>query len=83
MNDDLAGGRIILDTRGTFCPTPIIKISEAAGNIDADVVIELISDDPAIELDLPAWCRSAGYTILSSSREGTDFRYCVRKSEQA
>jgi cysteine desulfurase len=72
---------MILDTRGTFCPTPIIKVSEAVGNIDAGAVVELISDDPAIEFDLPAWCKSAGCTIVSSSRKGKDYRYCVRKTK--
>jgi cysteine desulfurase len=78
-NGDRFLGRIVVDTRGTFCPTPIIKVSEAARNVDAGTVIEVLSDDPAIESDLPAWCKSTGYSIVSSSREGKEFRYCVRK----
>lgn len=76
-----AGGpRVIVDTRGTFCPVPIIKTSEALRNLDSGALIELISDDPAIKHDLPAWCNSAGHNIESSRREGDDFYYVVRKA---
>jgi tRNA 2-thiouridine synthesizing protein A len=58
---------------------PIIKASEAMQALDAGGVIEVISDDPAIELDLPAWCKSQGHTIEHRSQNGPDFRYRVRK----
>jgi tRNA 2-thiouridine synthesizing protein A len=80
MNNNGASGRIILDTRGTFCPIPVVKISEAIKNVDAGVVVEMIADDPAIEYDLPAWCKSAGHKILSLEREGGDFRFEVLKT---
>ena len=79
MNDKDALGRIILDTRGTFCPIPIVKISETIKNVDPGVIVEMISDDPAIEYDLPAWCRSAGHKILSQKKEDKDFRFEVLK----
>jgi TusA-related sulfurtransferase len=62
-----------------FCPAPIIKLSEAIRNVDGGGVVELISDDPAIEFDLPAWCRSTGHTVVSQSRDGDDYVYRVRK----
>lgn len=70
---------IIVDTRGTFCPVPIIKLSEAIRNIDEGGVVELVSDDGAIVFDLPAWCNSAGHEIVADSRDGDDYVYRVRK----
>lgn len=70
----------IVDTKGLFCPMPIIKTSEAVANIERGSVIEVISDDPAIVHDLPAWCRSHGHTIESEFRDGSDYHYFVRKS---
>lgn len=70
---------IIVDTKGLFCPVPIIRASEAVRKLDAGGLVEVISDDPAIEHDLPAWCRSQGHTIESLAREGDVFRYIVRK----
>ena len=73
---------IIVDTRGMFCPVPIIKLSEAVRKIDPGCVVELVSDDPAIEFDLPAWCQSAGHDVVSLRRDGADFIYRVRKNEK-
>jgi len=70
---------LVLDTRGTFCPIPIIKTSEALRNLDSGRVVEVISDDPAVESDMPAWCRSTGHTIVQCTKEGDDFHYFVRK----
>ena len=80
MTLDNAHGRIVIDTRGTFCPIPIIRTSEALQNLHRGGVVEVISDDPAIEQDLPAWCRSTGHMILESSRHGRDYHYVVEKN---
>lgn len=71
--------RIIIDTRGMFCPVPIIKTSEAMRQIDPGALVELISDDPAIEHDLPAWSKATGHAIESHARNGDDYLYVVRK----
>jgi tRNA 2-thiouridine synthesizing protein A len=62
-----------------FCPVPIIKLGESIRNVDPGGVVELVSDDPAIKYDLPAWCRSAGHTVVSESRDGRKYVYRVRK----
>ena len=71
---------IIVDTKGLFCPIPIIKTSEAMQALEGGAIIEVISDDPAIELDMPAWCQSQGHTIESMSVVGAVFRYLVKKA---
>lgn len=70
---------LVIDTKGLSCPLPIIKASDAIRSVAEGTVIEVISDDPAIELDLPAWCQSQGHTIESASSAGDVFRYLVRK----
>lgn len=78
--DDEKTPDLFVDTRGSFCPVPIIKLSEAIGNIDEGGIVELISDDAAIELDLPAWCRSTGHLVVSEGcREGV-YSYRVQKT---
>ena len=79
MTTDVPKPNLIVDTRGMFCPVPVIKLSEAIRNIDAGGVVELRSDDPAIEFDLPAWCRSAGHAVVGQRREGRDYVFRVRK----
>lgn len=68
-----------LDTRGLFCPVPIIKTSEAIRNMESGCVLEVISDDPAIEYDLPAWCKSTGNIIKAVAKEGGVYRYFILK----
>ncbi|MBI4721078.1 MAG: sulfurtransferase TusA family protein [Chitinivibrionia bacterium] len=68
---------IIVDTRGLFCPLPVIRTSETAGNVESGSVIEVIADDPAVEFDMPAWCASAGHTIKLVLKEGDVFRYFI------
>ncbi len=72
---------IVVDARGLFCPAPIIKTSEAIRSIDTGGVVEVISDDPAIEFDMPAWCESQGHTIESVTIERDAFFYLVKKTE--
>ena len=71
---------IVIDTRGLFCPVPIMKTSEAMRALDSGGVVEVLSDDPAIEHDMPAWCQSHGHKIRSVTVEGKLFRYQVKKA---
>ena len=80
MAPDIPKPHFVLDTRGTFCPVPIIKTSEAIRNLEPGHIVEVISDDPAIESDLPAWCKSTGHQIIHNSRESDVFTYLIRRS---
>jgi TusA-related sulfurtransferase len=62
---------------------PIIKTSETLRTIDAGGLVEVVSDDPAIVSDLPAWCKSHGHTIESCVEETGVYRYLVRKRMEA
>ncbi len=70
---------IVIDAKGLFCPVPIIKVAEAVRNLDSGMVVEIISDDAAIDHDLPAWCKSTGNVIQSKSKEGNVYRYLIQK----
>ena len=70
---------MVVDTRGLFCPMPVIKTSDALKNLDPGSIVEVVSDDPAIEFDLPAWCQSNGHTIRRSEKQSGVYRYFVEK----
>jgi tRNA 2-thiouridine synthesizing protein A len=82
MAADESQPNVLVDTCGMFCPAPIIKLSEAIRNVDAGRVVELVSDDPAIEFDLPAWCKSAGHVVVGRARDGNTFVYRVQKKAE-
>ena len=49
-----------------LCPVPIIRLARAASTRASGSVIELLTDDPAAEYDVPAWCRLRGHELLTS-----------------
>jgi TusA-related sulfurtransferase len=70
----------ILDTVGLYCPIPIIRTAERMKRLDGGAVLEVISDDRVILIDMPAWCRSTGNSFLGSRQDGNEFRLRVRKT---
>lgn len=63
----------VVDALGTWCPVPIHLVDRAARRASPGDVIELLADDPLIEVDLPAWCHSSGNELLELRREGADY----------
>ena len=74
---------VVVDALGLFCPLPVIRTSQALQNLDPGGVVEVLSDDPAIEHDMPAFCRSNGHKIEHTSVEGGRYRYRIRKRARA
>lgn len=70
----------VVDALGTWCPVPIHLIDRAARRTPHGGLIELLADDPLIEVDLPAWCHSSGNELLSLRRvSGDEYRGLVRR----
>jgi TusA-related sulfurtransferase len=68
-----------LDTVGLLCPAPIMKTAEKLLELRQGQILEIISDDPGIEVDMPAWCRATGNALLAVERRGNQFHALVRK----
>ena len=71
---------VVLDERGRRCPQPVIALMRAAGRTPGQVVV-VLADDPAAELDIPAWCRLKGAELLgcfAPEDDGPGVAYRVR-----
>lgn len=68
-----------LDTVGLLCPAPIIKTAEKMDELQAGEVLEVLSDDPGVEVDMPAWCRGTGHEFLGIAKSGLEYRVLIRK----
>jgi TusA-related sulfurtransferase len=68
-----------LDTVGLYCPVPILKTAERIRTLAAGQVLEVLSDDRVILLDMPAWCVSTGHVYLGFREESGEWRLFVRK----
>jgi tRNA 2-thiouridine synthesizing protein A len=56
-----------VEARGVLCPVPIIRLARAAASLPPGSLVELLTDDPAAEHDVPAWCRLRGHALLDSA----------------
>jgi TusA-related sulfurtransferase len=68
-----------LDCFGLLCPMPIIETSKRLKELKVGQVLEVISTDPGIKEDMPAWCRLTGQEFLGLEEEGEIIRVYIRK----
>jgi TusA-related sulfurtransferase len=68
----------VVDALGTWCPVPIYLIDRAARASRPGDELELLADDPLIEVDLPAWCHTSGHTLLALERGDAGYAARVR-----
>jgi len=69
-----------IDCVGLFCPMPILKTREAIKQLAPGQVLEMTSDDPASEADMKSWSARTGHVLLDIEKDGSVFRFLVRKS---
>jgi tRNA 2-thiouridine synthesizing protein A len=75
MNDageglEASAPTVVVDALGYACPAPIIMIARAASKLSPGTLVELLSDDPAAQFDVPAWCRMRHHHYLGSEPAG-------------
>ena len=69
----------ILDTFGLLCPMPIIKTAARFKEMKRGEVLKVLSDDPGIKEDMPAWCITSGNELLGIDEIDGEFHAYVRK----
>jgi TusA-related sulfurtransferase len=57
---------LLVEALGKRCPLPVIMLAKLAATLSAGTRIEVLADDPAAAVDIPAWCRMRGHTFLST-----------------
>ena len=71
---------LLLDTRGTFCPVPILMTARRIKQLTAGDQLEVVGDDPGIAADMPVWCEETGNVLISLERNGEEIRCLVEKA---
>ena len=69
-----------LDARGSTCPMPIVKTSQAIKTIPVGDTLEILATDRGAVSDVPAWCTFTGNELLEQSESDGVFRFLVRKA---
>jgi tRNA 2-thiouridine synthesizing protein A len=69
----------LLDLRGLKCPLPALYARRALERAAPGTTIAVLSDDPLAGVDLPHMCRTEGYVVLHSEREGEALRILLKR----
>ena len=67
-----------IDARGMKCPRPIIELALAQRMLAAADEISIMSDDPAFENDVQAWCDATNCELLEVRKQGTIISALIR-----
>lgn len=72
---------LVLDCRGMLCPRPIIELAKALPSAPINSLIDVIADDAAAAVDIPAWCRmrSQEYVGAAAMADDGSVTYTVRR----
>ncbi|WP_171468025.1 sulfurtransferase TusA family protein [Cellulosimicrobium sp. 72-3] len=57
-----------VDARGLRCPLPVIRLAAAARDLAPGARLTVWSTDPAARLDVPAWARMRGHTVVGEEQ---------------
>lgn len=59
---------IRIDCVGLRCPLPILELGRRVAGLEPGELVELLSDDPAAEVDVAAFCRLQGHELVETRR---------------
>ncbi len=69
-----------LDARGLNCPLPILRAKKTLNGMAAGEVLKIVSTDPGSVKDFEAFASQTGNELLSSSEEGGEFHFMMKKA---
>jgi len=70
-----------LDTRGTFCPVPILLTARRIKLLAPGARLVVVGDDPGILEDMPVWCEETGNRLLSIKQDEGEICCVVERAE--
>lgn len=68
-----------LDARGLNCPLPILRAKKALNGLNGGEVLKILSTDPGSVKDFEAFAQQTGNELLSSTEEGGEFHFLMKK----
>lgn len=69
-----------LITTGMKCPRPLFEVHKNMKNLEGGQTIEVHADDPAFKLDIEAWCRRTGNTLVDLRLDGCEYIATIEKT---
>ncbi len=69
-----------LDARGLSCPLPILKTRKALNAMSGGQTLQIIATDVGFVKDIGGFCQQTGNELVSSSEQGNEHFFVIRKS---
>ncbi|WP_044562664.1 sulfurtransferase TusA family protein [Azospirillum sp. B4] len=73
-------GHKSLDARGLVCPLPVLRARKALMAMAPGAVLTLLATDKAARRDVPAFCQSAGHTLVSTDEADGVLTFMIRRA---
>jgi cysteine desulfurase len=58
---------------------PVIELAKAVLTVEIGDVVEVLSDDPAARVDIPAWCRMREQEYVGEETRDVGAAFVVRR----
>ena len=68
-----------LDTRGLFCPEPVMMLHNKVNDMDSNQIVKVIASDPSTRRDIPKFCNFLDHTLLAQNEDNGEFVYWIKK----
>jgi tRNA 2-thiouridine synthesizing protein A len=69
-----------LDASGLNCPLPILRAKKTLNDMASGQVLKVISTDQGSVKDFEAFCKQTNNSLLSSSEQGGNFVFLLKKT---
>ena len=70
-----------LDCIGLYCPEPVFRTRQEIDMLNVGQILEIISDDPAAEEDIPRLVKRLGHQLLELRKEKDQFHFIIKKTK--
>lgn len=69
-----------LNLLGVKCPLPIVELNRMMKGMTNGEEVQVTADDPAFQLDVEAWCRRTGQSLLTLQQHDGKCVVVLRKT---
>lgn len=68
-----------LDTKGLYCPEPVMMLHAKIDELAAGEVLEVVASDPSTKRDIPKFCAFLGHELIEQSEKESNYYYLIKK----
>lgn len=70
-----------LDTRGLYCPEPIMLLHDKMGQLEKGDCLLVLASDPATQRDIPKFCQFLQQRLLQQKETQEEYHYWIEKTQ--